>query len=279
MAVWFVTGASRGLGAEIVRQALDRGERVLAAARDPRPIARAFPHAGRDLLAVAVDVTDDAAVRAAVDAAVERFGRIDVVVNNAGRGLLGAVEEVSDAQARAVFDTNVFGVLTVCRAVLPVLRRQRSGHVMNISSVGGFAASAGWGVYNATKFAVEGLSEAMRAELQPLGVRVTIVEPGYLRTDFLRGRGLAEPPRAIDDYAATAGRARAGAAAADGEQPGDPARVAKVLIDLAHVPDPPVRLQLGADCVSRVEAKLEQVAAELKVWRGISMSTDRVAVS
>jgi NAD(P)-dependent dehydrogenase (short-subunit alcohol dehydrogenase family) len=186
VSVWFVTGASRGFGAEIVKEALARGNQVVATARKPEDI----PFSGDDVLALALDVTDENQARAAVDAAVQRFGRIDVLVNNAGRGLLGAVEEVSDSAARAVFDTNVFGTLNVQRAVLPVLRRRRSGHVISISSVGGFTGTPGWGVYAATKFAVEGFSEALYAELRPLGVHVTIVEPGLFRTDFLDGSSL-----------------------------------------------------------------------------------------
>jgi NADP-dependent 3-hydroxy acid dehydrogenase YdfG len=169
VSVWFITGASRGLGAEIAKAALAAGHDVVGTARDASAISDAS-------LALTLDVTDEAQAKAAVDAAVERFGRIDVLVNNAGRGLLGAVEEATDAAARAVFDTNVFGLLNVTRAVLPVMRAQRSGHVLNMGSVGGFTQGPGWGVYGATKFAVEGLSEAMHAELAPLGV------PGTWRT-------------------------------------------------------------------------------------------------
>ena len=166
MSVWFVTGASRGFGAEIVEKALAAGHSVVATARDPRTISARFPDAGDQLLPVALDVLDEAQAAAAVEAAVQRFGRIDVVVNNAGRGLLSAVEEASDAAARAVFDTNVFGILNVQRAVLPTLRAQRSGRIVNLSSIGGFIGSAGWGIYCATKFAVEGFSEALAREVR-----------------------------------------------------------------------------------------------------------------
>jgi len=182
MSVWFVTGASRGFGAGLVTEALARGNQVVAAARRPRG------EQSENLLPVALDVTDEDQAHAAVAAAVREFGRIDVVVNNAGRGLLGAVEEASDSAARAVFDTNVFGVLNVQRAVLPVLRAQRSGRLIQLSSVGGFTGTPGWGIYAATKFAVEGFSEALAGELKPLGIDVTIVEPGLFRTDLDRWR-------------------------------------------------------------------------------------------
>jgi NAD(P)-dependent dehydrogenase (short-subunit alcohol dehydrogenase family) len=189
--VWFLTGASRGFGLEIARKILSRGDRVVATARRAGQIAANFPDAGDALLAVDLDVTNGDQAAQAVQAAVDKFGRIDVLVNNAGRGLLGAVEEASDASVRAVYEVNVFGALTVQRAVLPVMRRQRSGHIINISSVGGLQGSAGWGIYCSTKFAVEGFSEALAQEVKPLGIAVTIVEPGYFRTDFL---AVAEPP-------------------------------------------------------------------------------------
>src|ERR1700754_4583261 len=170
MCVWFITGASRGFGAEIVEKVLAAGHSVVATARHPSTVEARFPDAGDQLLPVALDVLDEAQAAAAVETAVERFGRIDVVVNNAGRGLLSAVEEASDAAARAVFDTNVFGILNVQRAVLPTLRAQRSGRIVNLSSIGGFGGAAGWGIYCATKFAVEGFSEALSGEVGPLGI-------------------------------------------------------------------------------------------------------------
>src|ERR1700741_4052149 len=182
---WFITGSSRGLGWELARQALERGDDVVATARDPEVVEATLAGYDDQLLALALDITDERQAPDAVRQAVRCFGRIDVLVNNAGRGLLGAVEEASAQEIRAVFETNVFGTLAVLRAALPALRRQRSGRILNVSSVGGFTVGAGWGVYGATKFAVEGLSEALRAELAPLGVSVTIVEPGTFRTDFL----------------------------------------------------------------------------------------------
>lgn len=273
MAVWFITGASRGLGLEIAREALNRGDSVVATARTPESVESALPGFGDRLLAVPLDVTSEEQSKAAVSRAVERFGRIDVLVNNAGRGLLGAVEEISDAEARAVYDTNVFGLLTVTRAVLPVLRGQRSGRVLNISSVGGFTTGAGWGVYGSTKFAVEGLSEALHAELAPLGVHVTVIEPGVFRTDFLDSSSLHRAKGVLDDYADTSGKTRNWADESNHEQQGDPVKAAKALFALAESPEPPLRLQLGADSVDRVEAKLTRVKAELDHWRELSVST------
>jgi len=276
MSIWFITGASRGLGAAIVREALARGNRVAATARDAQAVLRAFPDAGEDLLALTADVTDEQQLREAVDATVERYGRIDVLVNNAGRGLLSAVEEVSDKAARAVFDTNVFGVLNTQRAVLPVLRAQRSGHVINMSSVGGFTTAPGWGLYAATKFALEGLSEALHAELEPLGISVTIVEPGGFRTDFLDGSSLHTEPAAIADYAQSAGVTRGLVPGFNHAQAGDPAKLAAAVVDLAGQERPPLRIQLGADAVRRIEAKLDFVRGELERLRPIALSTDLV---
>jgi NAD(P)-dependent dehydrogenase (short-subunit alcohol dehydrogenase family) len=273
MAVWFVTGASRGFGAEIVREALDRGDQVVATARDPKAVLTVFPDAGDALLVEPLDVADQDQAQRAVEAAVAKFGRIDVLVNNAGRGLLGAVEEASDQEVRAVFETNVFGLLAVTRAVLPVMRAQRSGRVFNLSSVGGIAVGQGWGVYGGTKYAVEGLSEAMRVELAPLGVQVTIVEPGVFRTDFLDGSSLHHTDAALDDYAATAGQTRNYAQTNNHAQLGDPVKAAKTIVDVAQREQQPLRLQLGADCVARVEQKLTDIRRELDEWRPVALAT------
>ncbi|MEU4730691.1 MULTISPECIES: oxidoreductase [unclassified Streptomyces] len=273
MGVWFVTGASRGLGAEITREALDRGHSVIATARDVSAVEQAHPDHPEGLLAVRADVTEPEQLAAAVEAGLARFGRIDVVVNNAGYGLVGAVEEVSDKAARDLFDVNVFGVLNTLRATLPTLRAQRSGHVVNIGSVGGFATAPGVGVYGASKFALEGISEALHAELAPLGVHVTIVEPGGFRTDFLHRSSIRVEPASIADYTAGAGPVREALAANDGRQPGDPAKAAKAVVDLTEAAQPPLRLQLGADAVERVEAKLDLVRRELDQWRHEALAT------
>ncbi|RSM87203.1 short-chain dehydrogenase/reductase [Streptomyces sp. WAC 01325] len=274
MATWFITGASRGFGLEIARQALERGDRVVATARNPKSVEDALPGYTEQLLALELDVTNESQAKAAVDAAVERFGTIDVVVNNAGRGLLGAVEEASDAAVRAVYDTNVFGVLNVTRAALPVLRAQRSGHIINMSSVGGFAGYAGWGIYCSTKFAVEGFSEALQLELAPLGVNVTIVEPGYFRTDFLDVTSLATEQQVIEDYAQTSGAMRDLVPGINHTQPGDPIKGAAAILQIADAPKPPVRVQLGSDCVSELDRKVAQLQEESASWREFSLSTD-----
>jgi NAD(P)-dependent dehydrogenase (short-subunit alcohol dehydrogenase family) len=227
-----------------------------------------------NLLALRLDVKLEAQAITAAQQAVARFGRIDVLVNNAGYGLLGAVEEASAEEVRALYETNVFGLLNVTRAVLPVMRKQGSGHVMNISSVGGYSAYQGWGVYGSTKFAVEGLSEAMAMELGPLGIKVTVVEPGFFRTDFLDTSSLVATRERIDDYAATVGAMREFAAGVNHAQPGDPLKLAGALLQLADSDTPPTRLQLGSDTVERVRAKNLFVEKEMAEWLDVALSTD-----
>jgi hypothetical protein len=273
MKTWFITGASRGFGLLIAKLALARGDKVVATARKPQAVIDAIG-AHDNLLALALDVTDEAAAFSAARQALARFGRIDVLVNNAGYGLLGAVEESSAEEVRRLYETNVFGVLNVTRAVLPAMRRQRSGHVINISSIGGYSAYYGWGVYGSTKFAVEGISEAMSQELAPLGVHVTVVEPGFFRTDFLDASSLVSTATQIDDYAETVGAMRGFAAGANHQQPGDPDKLAAAMLVLADAENPPVRLQLGSDTVARVRAKNESVERELQEWLPLALSTD-----
>ncbi|WP_437780948.1 oxidoreductase [Sorangium sp. So ce1097] len=271
--VWFITGASRGIGAEIAKAALAAGDRVVATARDPRSITDRF---GRHeaLLPVALDVTDEASVAAAVEAAIARFGRIDVLVNNAGFGVVGAIEETQGDEVRRVFETNVFGLLAVTRAVLPQLRKQRAGLILNLSSVGGYRSGAGFGVYCSTKFAVEGISEALHAELAPLGIAVTVLEPGYFRTEFLEAKSVVETGKVIADYAGTAGKVRSYAKEVSLQQPGDPVRLARVVVELARAKNPPLRLPLGSDAIAAIEAKNALVAQELAAWRAVAESTD-----
>lgn len=276
MATWFITGAARGLGHEIARHALSAGANVVVAARSLAQAEASLSGdgvAGR-VLPVALDVTDEGQSVSAVAAAVRRFGPIDFLVNNAGRGLIGAaVEQTSAVEAGAVFATNVFGLLNVTRAVLPGMRAQGSGHIVNIGSMGGFAQVSGWGVYGATKFAVEGLSEAMRAELAPLGIGVTVVEPGSFRTDFLDGSSLHATAREITDYAATVGPVREGAAANNRGQINDPVKGAAAIYAAVTAPDAPSRFQVGPDAIAMVEAKLAHVRSELELWRSLAAST------
>jgi len=274
MTVWFITGASRGFGLEIAKEALSRGDSVVATARNPQAVLDAIGDVDDRLLAVGLDVSAPEQAQAAVDAAIQRFGRIDVLVNNAGRGLVGAVEETSDAEARAIFDVNVFGLLAVTRGVLPHMRAARSGLVVNISSVGGFVAWPGWGVYAATKFAVEALSEAMTHELAPLGIKSVAIEPGPFRTNFLDGSSLSVVKSQLDDYVATAGAARTWATDTNYDQDGDPVKAAKIIVDLAGYDDLPERIQLGGNAVADVAAKIERTHNDQVQWRSISLSAD-----
>jgi NAD(P)-dependent dehydrogenase (short-subunit alcohol dehydrogenase family) len=274
--VWFITGASRGFGLELTAAALAHEHQVIATARDPQAVSQALPEAGESLLAARLDVTDGEQAAAAVAAGTARFGRIDVLVNNAGYGLFGGVEEVSAAEARELFDTNVFGLLNVTTAVLPVLRAQGSGRIINIGSSAGFASSAGRGLYGASKSAVESITEALYAKLAPLGIHATIVEPGSFRTGFLSAGSRRLAQEVIPAYADTVGALRTGVEAGDGRQPGDPAKAVSAILRLAAAPSPPLRLQLGSDCVALVEGKLDSVTAELGQWRELALSTDFV---
>jgi NAD(P)-dependent dehydrogenase (short-subunit alcohol dehydrogenase family) len=274
MRVWFITGASRGFGALITQEALNAGDAVVATARNPQGLQAKFGNHS-NLLAVALDVTDEASAHSAAEQAIKRFGRIDILLNNAGFGLLGAVEEATNEEIEKLYAANVFGLLKVTRAVLPHMRRQRSGHILNISSIGGYVSHAGWGVYCSTKFAVEGLTEALAAEVAPLGIKATVVEPGFFRTDFLDESSLSVSPSSIADYAETpVGAMRDFAASHNHQQPGDPARFAKAMITLAHSDNPPLRMPFGSDTVAAIEKKNASVAGELAAWRELAVSTD-----
>ena len=273
--VWLVTGASRGLGACITRAALAHGDAVVATARNLAALTLTF-EANDALLPLALDVTDEAQAAHVVETALACFGRIDVLVNNAGYGLVGAIEEATAEEVRRQYATNVFGLLNVTRAVLPGMRRQRSGHVINISSLGGFQSFPGYGLYCSTKFAVEGITEALYGELAPLGIHATAVEPGYFRTDFLDAASLVMSPRVIDDYAQTAGQSREASRQINHQQPGDPEKLAQALIRLVQSPQPPLRLPLGTDTLAALEAKLAFVQQETAAWRTLSASTDFV---
>jgi NAD(P)-dependent dehydrogenase (short-subunit alcohol dehydrogenase family) len=274
--IWFITGASRGFGSLIAQKAVDRGDAAVATGRNAEHVIKALGEQP-ELLALPLDVRNEAQAVAAARAAIEHFGRIDVLVNNAGYGLLGAVEEASTREVEDLFATNVFGLLNVTRAVLPYMRAAKSGHIMNLSSIGGYAAHAGWGLYGATKFAVEGISEALSIELAPLGIHSTVVEPGFFRTDFLSASSLVSTAKSIEDYASTVGTMRVFAEGADHQQPGDPARLADALMVIADAKTPPHRLPLGSDSVTRIEQKHRDVSAELNEWRSLALSADFTA--
>jgi NAD(P)-dependent dehydrogenase (short-subunit alcohol dehydrogenase family) len=271
--VWFITGTSQGFGRELVRAALQRGDSVVATSRQPLLVSAAFPDAGDRLLTVAMDFRDEAQITAVVEQAVARFGRIDILVNNAGHGLTGAVEEASDAEILSVYETNVFGLMRVTRAVLPHLRQQRSGHIVNLSSIGGLVGLPGWGIYNSTKFAVEGLSEALAVEVAPLGIGVTIVEPGPFRTDFLGG-SLTATAKVLADYKDTAGQTRTATAQRNGKQPGDPALAADAIVQAVTSVKPPLHLLLGSFAYERFNTKLTMLQQEMAAWRETTLGAD-----
>ncbi|MDT3312771.1 oxidoreductase [Pseudomonas sp. rhizo66] len=273
MRTWFITGASRGFGILIAEQALRAGDAVIATARNPQDITDRLGDQP-NLLAVRLDVTREEQTHQAVAEGIKRFGRIDVLINNAGFGVLGAVEETSASETERLFATNVFGLLNVTRAVLPHMRAQRSGRVINISSIGGYQAYMGWGVYGSTKFAVEGITEALHQELAPLGIQATVVEPGFFRTDFLDEQSLIKTRLELADYDETVGKMRAFAEAANHAQPGDPLKLAEAMLVLVNAPNPPLRLALGSDTVARIEAKNRWVAQELAEWNELALSTD-----
>jgi len=266
MKTWFITGSSRGLGRSLVQAALAAGDRVVATARNPETIP---PH--ERLIALPLDVTDAAAAKQTIATAVERVGRLDVVVNNAGQGFLGAFEEMTDAEFASQLDLNFFGVVNVTRAALPILRAQRGGHLIQVSSVGGRIGAPGLSGYQAAKFAVEGFSEVLFHELKPLGVHVTIVEPGGFRTDWA-GASMQQTQPIADYQAIRDWRARIAKGA--GYELGDPDRAAKAIVEVARQATPPLRLPLGSDAYTYLKLAYESNLAELERTRAISLSTD-----
>lgn len=275
---WFITGASRGFGLEIVSAALESGDRVVATVRkNAAEFQNKWPqHA--NLLTVNMDVTAEDQVREAVQKAIDQFGQIDVLVNNAGYGLLAAIEEASDAEVKQNYEVNVFGTLNVIRAVLPFMRKERSGHVINISSVGGLGAYIGWGLYGSTKFAIEGITEALALELAPLGIHATVVAPGFFRTDFLDKSSLVTSKKVIEDYASTVGRMRDFATQINKKQPGDPKKLAHAFIKLAASKMPPVHLPLGNDALDRYRSKTRDFEKDIQQWHEVISSTDHADV-
>jgi NAD(P)-dependent dehydrogenase (short-subunit alcohol dehydrogenase family) len=271
--IWFITGCSTGLGRALATAVLRNGERAVVTARDPKQVADLVEaHPGR-ALALPLDVTDKTQIKQAVAEAENTFGHIDVLVNNAGYGYLAALEEGEDDEVRAMFDTNVHGLVDVTKAVLPGMRARRSGHIVNVSSLGGLAAFGATGYYHATKFAVEGLSESLAAEVGPLGVKVTIVEPGAFRTNW-SGPSMRQSRTTIDDYAETAGARRTSTLATYGHQPGDPARAAAAIITAVRAEEPPLRLLLGKVAHDVATARLDKLAASFASWRELTLSAD-----
>ncbi|SEO44830.1 oxidoreductase [Amycolatopsis saalfeldensis] len=271
--VWLITGCSTGLGRALATAVLGRGWRAVVTARDPRQVADLVEAHGDRALAVALDVTDPARITEVVKLAEATFGRVDVLVNNAGYGYLAAVEEGEDAEIRTLFETNVFGLMALTRAVLPGMRARRSGHVVNVSSLGGLAAFGATGYYHATKFAVEGISESLAAEVAPLGIKVTIVEPAAFRTNW-SGPSMRQSATSIDDYAETAGKRRAATTSTYGHQPGDPDRAAAAVISAIEADEPPLRLLLGQAAYDIASARLGALKSTFDTWRELTLSAD-----
>jgi NAD(P)-dependent dehydrogenase (short-subunit alcohol dehydrogenase family) len=270
---WLITGSSRGLGRALARAVLERGDRLVATARRPEQLADLVAEYGDRIRAVALDVTDAAAARDVVRLAVEEFGSLDVLVNNAGYANSTPIEETSDEDFRAQFETNLFGLVNVTKAALPVLRAQRSGHILQISSVGGrVGGTPGLGAYQSAKFAVEGFSEVLNSEVRPLGITVVIVEPGGFRTDW--GGSSMKLPDVGPDYEQTVGKVNDYRREADGAQPGDPVRAAQVIAGLVDLENPPLRLLLGSDAVRLADQASRSRAAEAEEWADVSRSTD-----
>ncbi len=271
--VWLITGCSTGFGRELARLVLARGWRCVATARDKGRLSALVEGAGERALAVSLDVTQDQQIEAAVAAALARFGRIDVLVNNAGYGYQASIEEGDEAEIRAQFDANVFGLFAMTRAVLRGMRERRHGHVINVTSVAGLVGFPGSGYYAASKHAVEGFSDALAVEAGPLGIAVTCVEPGPFRTDWA-GRSLKQTPNRIAAYAETAGARLQGTSAGSGSQAGDPVRAAEAMIHITEIASPPRHFVLGAWGLDAVTQKLQARLAEIEAWRDAGAATD-----
>ncbi len=271
---WFITGAGRGLGADIATAALKAGDRVVATGRQRSAVSDRLGPDNANLLALDLDVSDAAQARAAVAAALARFGAIDVLVNNAGYGHLGYFEETTAADVEAQYATNVFGLFNVTRAALPAMRAARRGHIFNLSSVAGFRGIETGSLYCSSKFAVEGFSESLAAELAPFDIHVTIVEPGPFRTDFLTPESIRFVAHEVADYAERRDAMRASFEQRNGKQPGDPILLAEAVVKLAAEAQPPLRFTAGALAVNGLAAKLAAMQAELERWRAPGLATD-----
>jgi len=268
---WLITGVSRGLGRELAQAALARGDRVIGTVRE----ADAKIADGNGTFhQLTLEVRDAQSIEATVSRAFELAGRLDVIVNNAGYGLLGPVEAVSDAELSRLFEVNVFGPLRLIRAALPRLRAQRSGHIINITSIAGRAPNPGSGVYAATKAAMEGLSQALSQEVGPLGIKVTAIAPGAFRTDFLSDHSIRKTPTGLDDYAPSVSAVVEALGRSAGQQIGDPVKGAQSILDVVDAETPPLHLLLGTDALRRAREKLDTLIEEMDRWEQVSRSTD-----
>lgn len=272
--VWYVTGASQGLGLSLVKKLLSEGHRVAATSRKVAELEKAVEAAKKSFLALEVSLTDEDSVKKSIDATVKQFGSIDVVVNNAGYGMAGALEELSDAEARANFDVNVFGALNVIRQALPHLRRQQSGHIFNIASAAGFTGGfPGFGIYCATKFAMHGFTESLAHEIKEFGLHATLIMPGYFRTNFLTPSSLSTPRNEIAAYTTVRSIQNLHTGQYNGQQAGDPDKAAEVMIKVSNMQEPPVHVFLGADAYQFAEAKMEAVKKDMESVRKWATAT------
>jgi NAD(P)-dependent dehydrogenase (short-subunit alcohol dehydrogenase family) len=271
--VWFITGSSSGFGLLLAKEALRRGDRVIATARDASKLDDLLKQHPDSARTFALDVTNPAEIDSIAKQAIAAFGHVDVLVNNAGYGVTGAIEEVSDDEFEPMLQTNVYGLIRTTRAFLPHFRQRRGGYIINLSSIGGLIGGAGWGFYNLTKFAVEGFSEALAAELKPLGVHVTVVEPGPFRTEFL-GRSGKVAAKELPEYKETAGKARVYVETQSGKQPGDPQKAVEAIIAVADSPNPPLHLILGKIALTRFRGKLAEWEKEIAAWESVTVGSD-----
>lgn len=272
--VWFVTGASKGLGLALVKKLLANNYRVVATSRNFKSLIAEVGETSETFLPLEVNLTDNDDVKSAIAKSVEHFGQVDVIVNNAGYGQIGTLEELSDKEARTNFDINVFGTLNVIRNAMPYLREQKSGHIFNISSIGGYFASfPGWGIYCATKFAVAGLTESLAEEIKDFGVKATVVYPGYFRTDFLSKDSVKTPENAIPDYEAARNSQQTHLDEMNGNQPNDPEKAAEALIQISEEQNPPVHFLLGSGASELLDTKIGMIKGDAEKWENLTLST------
>jgi NAD(P)-dependent dehydrogenase (short-subunit alcohol dehydrogenase family) len=273
---WFITGTSQGIGLELVKKVIASGDNVVATARSINSINAAVQAPANQFLPLQVDLLDETSIAAGVEKAIAQFGQIDYLVNNAGYGLLGGIEESSKQEVQANFDVNVFGLLSVTRAVLPHMRKAGAGHILNVSSVLGIISVAGWGVYAATKFAVEALSEALSQEVAPFGIKVTLIEPGYFRTNFLNNGSVILPGNQLIEYTALNEVKHKHLNEIPGTQLGDPEKAAEAIIAITQLTQPPLRLLLGSDALQYANYKISLLQADFEAFKEVSASTDYV---
>jgi len=272
--VWFVTGASKGLGLALAKKLLEQGYCVVATSRTIQSLHSEIGEQSEHFLPLEVSLTDPENVKSAIAKSIVHFGQLDVIVNNAGYGQIGTLEELSDEEARANFDINVFGTLNVIRNAMPYLRKQRSGHIFNISSIGGYSGNfPGWGIYCATKFAVAGLTESLAEEIKDFGVKATVVYPGYFRTDFLSKESVRTPENVIEEYESARNSEQAHLDEINGNQPNDPEKGAEAIIKISEEQHPPVHFLLGSGAAEALDKKFEMMKGEADKWESLTLST------